>query len=95
MLAGVADSATNPIRLPDDVIVEFLSRIQEARDSFNRVYPHLLAEEKARLDLLTTSGRVVIGDGDHKKVHDDFQKSQNTVGIYTTGPYGGTRRGGN
>jgi hypothetical protein len=93
LLKGVHGDATNPPLLPDDYIFDFLRRIPAARDSFNRLYPTMLPEEKDRLDLISEGALYL--QPDIKATEDAFQRSQNAVGIFTTGPYGGTRYGGN
>jgi len=92
-LKGVYDDPDNPVVLPDEYILDFLRTIPEARESFNRLYPTMLPEEKERLDTLSMSALYI--QPDIKVVEDRFQARQNTVGIHTTGPNGGTRLGGN
>lgn len=92
-LRGVPGDLTNPPILPDDYIFDFLRRIPEARESFNRLYPTMLPEEKERLDSIAQGALYV--QPDIKATEDAFQRSQNAAGIFTTGPYGGRRYGGN
>jgi hypothetical protein len=95
MLKGVNDEPLNPIRLPDSAIVDFLTRIPEARASFLRVVPLLLPEEQQRLLNLALFpfNNPLRGSGqDHS---DAFQRLLNTQGIRTAGPNAGTRIGGN
>lgn len=91
MLKGVEGDDTNPIRLKDEVIIDFLRRIPAARDSFNRLYPSMLDEEKERLDTLSVSAKYA--QPDFTAVEDSFQRRLNTAVIRTTGPRGGTRIG--
>ena len=93
LLKGIEGDDSNPPRLALADILDFLRRIPESRDSFNRLYPLLLPEEQERLEPVIQGARFVIPD--HKAIQDDFQRRQNTAGIRTTGPYGGTRFGGN
>lgn len=91
MLKGVEDDTTNLPRLRDEVIVDFLRRIPAARDSFNRLYPTMLPEEKERLDRLSSSAFRRLEDT--STIEDRFQKRLNSAPIRTTGPRGGTRVG--
>lgn len=98
MLAGVhsddpAQPSANPVRLPDEYIIDFLRRIPAARESYNRLYPLMSPEEKERLDLL--AGNATYMACSPLDQADTFQRKQNTVGIRTTGPAGGKRIGGN
>jgi hypothetical protein len=92
-LRGVAGDTNNPPILPDEFILDFLRTIPEARESFNRLYPTMLPAEQERLDPIAASARFL--QPDIKAVDDGFQARQNTAGIHTTGPQGGTRVGGN
>lgn len=95
MLKGINDEPLNPIRLPDGSIVDFLTRIPEARASFLRLVPLLLPEEQQRLlnlALFPFNNPLARSDRDHT---DAFQHLLNTQGIRTTGPHAGTRIGGN
>jgi len=88
LLKGVEGEVDNPIRLEDDYIIDFLQRIQPARDSFNRLVPSMLIEEQVRLNAIA-EGLAQLKGADYKEIEDNFQKSQNTVGIHTSGPRGG------
>ena len=92
-LRGVHGDFANPPILPDDYIFDFLRRIPAARESFNRLYPTMLPEEQARLDTIADGARYI--QPDIKATEDAFQRGQNAVGIFTTGPNGGRRYGGN
>lgn len=81
------NDSTNPARLHRYHIIEFLKEIPAARDSFNRIYPTMSAEEKLRLDEIAHSSK--FRTKNPKEVEDLFQKRMNTVGIYTTGKRGG------
>jgi len=93
LLSGVEDDDDNPIRLADAVIVDFLRRIPAARLSFNRLLGTMLPAEQDRLNGLSMSAELMMSDA--KAVEDAFQASQNKVGVYTAGPRGGSRAGGN
>jgi len=93
-LKGVPGDPTNPPMLREDYIFDFLRKIPAARDSYNRIYPTLLPEEKARLDLIVDGGALFL-QPDIQGTEDNFQRRQNTAGIFTTGRFGGTRYGGN
>ena len=82
----------DPPVLEDDDILDFLRRIPDARASFERLYPTMTVEERTRLRALTEGLPLWI---DPHTREDNFQNRQNTEGIFTTGPRGGTRRGGN
>ena len=92
-LKGVHGDVDNPPLLPDDYIFTFPRNIPEARASFDRLYPTMLPEERERLDPISEGARFV--QPDIKATEDAFQRSQNAVGIFTTGPNGGRRYGGN
>lgn len=93
LLKGVEDDDTNPIRLSDETIVDFLRRIPAARLSFNRLVPSMLEDEQARLRVLASAAQRPMVDT--STTHDNFQANQNKAGVRTTGPRGGTRIGGN
>ena len=87
LLAGVVGDTDNPIRLPNDYIVAFLSRIPEARASFNRLVPQMLPAEQTRLNALA----LFTGYFDPRIELDTFQHCLNTQRILTCGPRGGKR----
>ncbi len=93
MLEGVEDDATNPLRLSDEAIASFFSKIPAARVSYTRMRSSLLAAEQTRLDnLLEMAVAIPI---DTTALTDAHQSKWNKAGIHTAGRYGGTRRGGN
>ena len=94
LLKGVAGDATNPIRLPDAQIIDFLRRYPAARESFNRLVPNMLADEQTRLRAFA-AGSAQFMQPDYKAAEDAFQANQNKNGVRTAGPRGGTRIGGN
>ena len=94
MLGGDPDDPDDPIALPDEVVVDFLLRIPAARDSFNRLYPQMTNIERIRLDRLSTGVAANLALIP-KAVHDTFQATFNKAGVYTAGPRGGQRIGGN
>ena len=94
LLKGVEGDESNPIRLSNQLIIDFLRRIPASRDSFNRIVPTMLEDEQIRLQWIANGSARLLA-ADYKKVEDDFQAKQNTVGVRTSGRYGGTRRGGN
>lgn len=85
LLAGVVDDETNPIRMRDTYILDFLSRIPEARASFARLVPQMLLAEQTRLNALAQYG----GYFDTQIELDTFQHRLNTQRILTCGPRGG------
>lgn len=93
MLKGVEDDATNPIRLADEAIASFFSKIPAARTSYTHLRGSLLPAEQARLDTLLAMA--VSLPLDTTALTDAHQHKWNTAGIHTVGRYGGTRRGGN
>jgi DNA-binding NarL/FixJ family response regulator len=94
LLKGVDGDTSNPIRLPDATIIQFLRTIPAARSSFNRIVPNMLEDEQIRLRAIAEgSAKYVLPD--YEAVEDTFQNRQNTAGVRTAGRFGGTRRGGN
>ena len=93
MLAGVEGDPLNPPRLSADYISDFLCRIVEARESFNRLVPNMLPLEQERLTVII-QGLPQFVALDPKVIEDTFQHTLNTASVRTCGPYGGTRRGG-
>lgn len=93
MLAGVEDDESNPPRLPHDFIIDFLRRIPEARDSFNRLFGQMTEDEQGRLAAIAQAAEFMVTDP--TAVEDGFQSALNKAGIQTAGPRGGTRAGGN
>ena len=91
-LKGVEEDSTNPIVLPDETVLHFLRRIPASRDSFERLVPTMLPDERTRLEALALNAPMIV---DEKDVSDQFQRRLNSQGLFTTGPRGGTRRGGN
>lgn len=90
MLKGVPGDAQNPAKLPDDYIVDFYSRIPQAKTDFHVLYPSLLPEERNRLStLLADNPQASLSPMSPRDREDAFQKNWNTAGIYTTGPLGG------
>ena len=89
MLAGVADDPNNLPRMSDELIVNLLTTIQDARDSFDRIVGNMLPEEQDRLNALRHQGIATHLARDYKKITDDFQRAQNTAGVRTAGPRGG------
>jgi hypothetical protein len=88
MLKGVEGDPTNPPLLSDEDIVQFLSLIPEARDSFNRLVPNMLPEEQTRLIALT-EGMAQYVALDWQYINDNFQHTLNTQSVRTCGPRGG------
>jgi len=85
---------SDPCKLPRSSIIDFLRRIPQARLSFDRDYARLdwSEAEKQRIDEISTAAARMLVD--IKTNEDAFQNRWNTAGIYTTGPKGGSRRGG-
>lgn len=93
LLSGVVGDESNPARLSDEQILDFVRRIPAARESFNRLVPQMLEEEQDRLRLLAISAQYPMPD--LTACEDKFQASQNRAGVRTSGPRGGKRIGGN
>lgn len=91
-LKGANDDPENPPRLPDDVIIDFIRQISEARASFFRLLPNMLPEEQDRLRDLITGGNIV-PELDPQQEEDIFQHALNVQGIRTAGPNGGSGYG--
>ena len=94
LLSGFDGDPDNPAVIPGYAITDMLRRIPAARTAFNKMMPLMTLDEQDRLNLLANC---VEGYApyDMKFIEDTFMAGQNTVGIRTTGQYGGTRRGGN
>jgi len=89
LLSGIEDDPTNPIRLDDFFIIDFLRQYEVARLSFNRVFPAMLPDERDRLALLSSQADYVYVL-EHTEL-DAIQKKYNTAGVRTSGPLGGRR----
>ena len=92
LLKGVDGDDSNPLRLPDATIIDFLRRIPAARAGFEAAVPNMLPEEQDRLRKLALSCQHL---DESYRYEDAFQNTQNKQGVRTAGRYGGTRRGGN
>lgn len=90
LLKGVEDDPTNPIRLGDAYILDFLRRYQEARNSYNRLWAVLTTGEQERLAPLAKQAQDYVYVMEHT-LEDAIQNQANTVGIHTCGPMGGRR----
>ena len=89
LLKGVEDDDDNLPRLSNTMIYELLLTIQEARDSFNRLYPTMLPDEQLRLDEITVGVVSIHIAEDPQDIEDSFQEGQNKAGVQTAGPKGG------
>lgn len=94
LLKGVVGDPDNPLRMSSSDIVYHLRRSPEARESFNRLVPTMLPEERQRLEALAAGQAKYLQPGvdTASEVH---QQSLNRRVVRTTGRYGGSRRGGN
>jgi hypothetical protein len=95
-LEGNPNDPSNPVKIPDLMILEFLSIIPEARSEFESLYPSLSDGAKSRLTNLLDSNPFIKRGLfiDPKDREDNFQKSLNSGPIWTCGPKGGTGFGG-
>ena len=89
LLKGVEGDPTNPIRLGDAYIIDFLRRYEAARDSYNRIIGTLTTDEQDRLALLAAQAQFVYVP-DHS-LDDAIQNQANRAGVHTCGPMGGRR----
>jgi len=87
LLKGVEDDPDNPISLHSDYIVDFLSTIPAAVDSFNRVVPNMLPEEQDRLWPLL-EGIPKYTYQDPKTFNDTVQNNWNRSGVRLEKPKG-------
>ena len=93
LLEGDPEDSANPVRLPDDYILDFLLRIPAARTSFERLVPTLSEAAQTRLRLLAERAQIpLISD---TAASDITQSVHNKGGVRTAGRRGGTRIGGN
>jgi len=94
MLKGEPDDPDNPIILGDDIILDFLHRIPQAREDLETMLPSLTPGEQDRIQTLLEDNPFAsqpwIGEVQRT---DAFQNRLNTAGVYTSGPGGGTGRG--
>lgn len=51
-MSGIPGDPDNPAMLSDDFIIDFLTRIEQARDSFKRLLPTMSPAEQDRLNYL-------------------------------------------
>jgi len=87
LLKGVDGDVNNPIYLEDEAIIEFLSRIPEARSAFLRMVPNMLPDEQTRLNTLYAVAYPPPSNlMDEVTVSDNFQHYINTRGIHTSKP---------
>lgn len=84
MLKGVEDDEDNPIQLEDAAIVDFLRQIPAARDSFDRLYPQMLPDEKTRLAALARSATHMVESP--MQASDSFQNKLNRQGVHLERP---------
>jgi hypothetical protein len=89
LLRGVEGDPSNPVRLADHFIVDFLRRYEAARLSFNRLFPLLSPLEQTRLAELTRQAQYMYIPEQFEV--DAVQRKHNRAGIHTTGPKGGLR----
>ena len=87
LLKGVEDDDDNPIRLVDSLIVDFLSTIPAALDSFNRIVPTMLTDEQTRLWALAV-GIPKSTYQDPTTFHDSVQNRWNRAGVRLEKPKG-------
>jgi len=87
LLKGVEGDPDNPIQLHGDMIVDFLSTIPAALDSFNRVVPTMLPEEQERLNALAV-GIPKYDYQNPKTFHDTVQRNWNKSGVRLEKPKG-------
>ena len=95
-LEGDPEDPSNPVRLSDQMILEFLVIIPAARAEFNILYPSLSSGAKTRLTTLIEEHPFIRNNMfvDPKDREDNFQKALNSGPIWTSGPKGGSRHGG-
>lgn len=89
-LAGVVGDTTNPPRLPDASIIDFLMQYPQARTDYDLIVPTMLAEEQTRLAGILAANpkvqRVKLDVWDNHTKTDHFQKKHNTAGIHLRPP---------
>lgn len=94
MLEGDPNDPDNPVKLPDASILEFIQKIPQARTDLEAIFPTMSSVGQERIKALIANNPFL-----HKPMEspvtkaDDFQKRQNTAGVYTAGPHGGTGYG--
>lgn len=77
MLKGVEGDESNPPRLTGDQITYFLQHIPQAMESYNRIYPTLLPEERAHLDSIV-EGAPSLKPLIRENIEDAWQHRMNT-----------------
>lgn len=88
-LKGVEGDPNNPILVSDDFIIEFLRMYLPARQSFDRLFPLMLPEEKVRLSAIADVIDYAMTNPQDQS--DAMQTHQNRMGVHTMGPLAGTR----
>lgn len=84
MLKGVEGDETNPPMLTGDQITHFLQHIPQAMASYNRIYPTLLPEERARLDSIV-EGAPSLKPLVRENMEDAWQHRMNTPRVQRGG----------
>ena len=84
-LKGSYTNPSNPLALPDEVILEFLKKNPKAREDFHQLLPSMLPEEQARLEeLVEAHPSIFISEIPPQEQEDNFQTSMNKVRINNT-----------
>ena len=87
LLKGVEDDTDNPIMMEGDMIIDFLSTIPAALESFNRLVPTMLVAEQNRLNILAI-GIPKYTYRNEKIFHDNLQRIWNRAGVRLEKPKG-------
>jgi len=91
-LEGDPDNTSDPVRLPDAYIIDFLRRIPAARTEFCQLLPTLSVGAQTRLNALLAKHPFINSlVQDRYEGADQFQKRMNQTPVYTAGPI---KRGG-
>lgn len=85
-LKGEYDNPSNPLRLPDDMILEFLKTYPEARNGMHALYPTMTQGEQERLDPFMGFFKANTPQPEPEQiVEDKFQSKVNTLRVNVRG----------
>jgi hypothetical protein len=85
-LRGEYDNPSNPLRLPDDIVLEFLKTYPEARNGLHALYPNMTQGERERLESFAAFFKPNTPQPDPEQiVEDKFQTKANDLRVNARG----------